>query len=197
MLCAHVVCPAGPAKKHLLIHMDASGQPHQHHDYLVSPKAASHSSRQHHHQERQRQPGGKGAGPDQRQQPALKGPAASAASAAAAPQAVAAPAPASAQSFAEATEMQLEEMEALEAIFSSEYSLVSSCPPTFVIKLREPGSEEADETQQAPPSAHFGLRFKLPIVSLVEGCRRAQSALAVLQQVQVCTCRAGLQFTVF
>jgi hypothetical protein len=62
--------------------------------------------------------------------------------------------------------MQLEELEALEAIFSPEcFSLVSSCPPTFVIKLREPGSEEADETQQAPPSALFGLRFKLLKVS--------------------------------
>jgi hypothetical protein len=61
--------------------------------------------------------------------------------------------------------MQLEEMEALEAIFSSEYALVSSCPPAFVIKLREPGTEESDQTQQAPPSALFGLRFKLPKVS--------------------------------
>jgi hypothetical protein len=65
--------------------------------------------------------------------------------------------------------MQLEELEALEAIFGSEYRLVSSCPPTFVISLREPGGEEEDDGQTCsggpqPPSALFTLKFKLPKV---------------------------------
>lgn len=66
-----------------------------------------------------------------------------------------------------ATEMQLEEMEALEAIFSTEYSLVSSCPPTFVIKLQEQGAGDVGEDQPVPPSALFSLKFKLPQVGVI------------------------------
>ena len=64
--------------------------------------------------------------------------------------------------------MQLEELEALQAIFGAEFRQVSSCPPTFVLQLREPGSEEADEgqppTEASPPCALFSLKFKLPKV---------------------------------
>jgi hypothetical protein len=78
----------------------------------------------------------------------------------------AAAAAAAAQSFGQATDVQLEELEALEAIFGVEYSLVSSGPPTFVIRLRDPDSEEGVEGQLVPSSAHFTLKFKLPMVSV-------------------------------
>lgn len=80
-----------------------------------------------------------------------------------------------AQEFGEATDVQLEELEALESIFASEYSLVSSSPPHFVIKLREPGSEDVDDGPQLPASALFSLRFKLPKVS----CRMHMSRSAL------------------
>lgn len=153
---APCTCAAGPAKKHQLIHMDSTGQPHQHHDHLISPKASNHSSRQHEQQQPSRQgPAGQAA--------AVGAAAAVAASAGAAASSAAAAPPA--QEFGAATDVQLEELEALESILASEYSLVSSSPPHFVVKLREPGSEDLDEGQQLPASALFNLRFKLPKVS--------------------------------
>lgn len=91
------------------------------------------------------------------------------------------------ESFGEATDMQLEELEALEAIFGSEYRLVSSCPPIFVISLREPGSEEADEVQACsgtaqPPSALFSLKVKLPKVR----SWRLGSAVLLCCSVKLC-----------
>lgn len=76
-----------------------------------------------------------------------------------------------------ATAQQLEELEALEAIFMAEYTLISSTPPHIATKLREPGTgSDGDDDSDAgggggdcqadilsrPPSRQFTLKFKLP-----------------------------------
>jgi hypothetical protein len=80
--------------------------------------------------------------------------------------------------------VQLEEFEALEAIFGAEFTRVASDPPTCVIRLRE-GCDGADGDEAAaaaaaaaaavPPSSLFSLRFKLPKVRVVgpRGTREA------------------------
>lgn len=174
---SRLVLPTGPAKKHLLIRVDSSGQPHQH---LLSPKGSSSGTSHITHRHSQQRDTLQAAAVSalQQQQQGAAGVAAAVASTAApvgtatvASRAVAGPQ----LEFGEATELQLEELEALEAIFGSEYSLVSSCPPTCVVRLREPddsaacagggaGGSELSEGQ--PPSALFSLRFKLPKVSV-------------------------------
>lgn len=152
----------GPAKKHILIRMDSSGQPHQHHDHCLSPKAShSHTRTSHQQQSRQQQQQHSSAG----SRPSAAVAAAGAVATAAAGPAAAEAAAAAADVFGEATDMQLEELEALEAIFGSEYSLVSTQPPTCVVRLREPDVEGPAEGEQLPPSALFNLKFRLPKVN--------------------------------
>jgi hypothetical protein len=61
---------------------------------------------------------------------------------------------------------QREELEALEAIFMEEYSLISTAPARFSVKLRAPGTSDeggaGDDTSSGPVSAHFTLKFTLP-----------------------------------
>jgi hypothetical protein len=61
----------------------------------------------------------------------------------------------------------------LQAIYSSEFHLISSSPPCFTVKLREPDPLRGDDDsssgdnaqqQQGPPSQLFTLKFKLPKV---------------------------------
>jgi len=169
------VAYTGPAKKHIMIHMDSSGQAHQHHDHLISPKASHHNRQREHQQE---QPSRRGASNQhhssstataQQQQPAAVLAAArhaadSLGGGSAGGDGGTSTAAVAASDFGEATDVQLEELEALEAIFGSEYSLISTCPPTCVVRLREPGAEDNTPGEQAPPSALFALKFKLPKV---------------------------------
>jgi hypothetical protein len=100
-MCFCVSLPAGPNKQHPLIKIDAAGQPHQHVD-LLSPK--THANRQRKQQQPQQQQ--QQQQPQQQQQQKDSG----SSQGAAIQQASAA----AAVEFGEASDVQLEEMEALE-----------------------------------------------------------------------------------
>jgi hypothetical protein len=111
--------PAGPHKQHPLIKLDAAGQPHQHVD-LLSPKTHTNRQRQQRQQrqqqqqqQQQQQKDSSSSGGSARQPAPAAVDSAAAAAAAAAAQVPAAAAAAAAE-FGEASDVQLEEMEALE-----------------------------------------------------------------------------------
>ena len=85
--------------------------------------------------------------------------------------------------FGAATDEQLEEMEALQAIFMDEYCQISTDPPKFSIKLRSPGTDDvevADGAVHGLPSQLFTLKFTLPRNYPAEGGKPAVEVVGPL-----------------
>ncbi|KAF8071272.1 GTP-binding protein [Scenedesmus sp. PABB004] len=175
----------GPVHRHPLIRLDSSGAPHQHVD-LLSPRSHHHAHSatqpqqqqqpqqpQQPQQQQQQQPRQQ----PQQQQQQQRGDAGL--GSAAGPAAAAEPPLVAAAEWGEATELQLEELEALQAIYGRELHVLSRAPPTFTIKLREPdplAGDDGDDDDDAggqgglddappsgPPSRLFTLRVRLPL----------------------------------